>query len=76
MIRTVKDFPYVIVMPKSKKQWEVDAWCNEQFGPRWSAVRNRAGIWCCFWRGVNDPKGYDWFFKNESDAMMFALKWS
>ena len=78
MTRTARDFPYRLVMPKHQKQWEVDLWCKEQFGPRWSAVSNRAGVWCCFWIGTRageDSGKYEWLFEREADAILFSLRW-
>lgn len=73
--RASKDFPYVFKLPKMYNQWEASSWCEEQFGPRWSVVDNRQGVWCCFWRGRESPGMYEWYFKNERDALMFMLKW-
>ena len=78
MTRTARDFAYVVIMPKHRKQWEVDRWCVEQFGPRWSAVSNRAGVWCCFWIGTRAEENsgkYEWLFEREADAILFSLRW-
>lgn len=50
-------------------------WCLQQFGPRWEAVGNRSGTWCCFWNGHRSGRGYTWHFKREEDANWFALRW-
>ena len=52
-------------------------WCEQQFGQRWSAVDNRQGRWCCFWRGPRapDPARWEWLFEHEQDAVLFSLKW-
>lgn len=73
-----RDFRHTFKMPKFINQWQVNQWCEEHFGKRWSPVDNREGVWCCFWLGfrVEDYSGgYKWLFKNESDAMLFALRW-
>lgn len=71
------DFPYVLIIPKIKNQWEADKWCTEKFGKKWSVVDNREGVWRCFWRGFKSPGpgNYEWSFKNEQDAVLFALTW-
>lgn len=78
MTKSSSDFPYVFHLPKKKNQWEADAWCTEHFGERWSVIDNRQGVWCCFWRGFRSPGPgqYEWLFKNEQDAIMFALRWA
>ncbi len=76
MTRTSDQFPYQFTVPMRSKQWRADAWCTEKFGPRWSAVDNRGGTWCCFWSGRDNPGHYDWLFRNERDALLFLLRWS
>lgn len=76
MTKSSRDFPYILVLSKMKNQWEADAWCTEQFGPRWNIVDNREGVWCCFWRGRGNPGSYEWLFCNEKDATLFALRWA
>jgi hypothetical protein len=73
--KTSRDFVHTITLPKMKRQWEVDKWCTEQFGPRWEAVGYREGVWCCFWKGRSIPGSYEWLFANEQDANWFMLKW-
>lgn len=75
-MKTSGDFNHVVILPKHKKQWKIDLWCQEQFGPRWSVVSNREGVWCCFWVGTRDPGCYKWLFRYEKDAMLFLLRWS
>lgn len=74
---TADRFSYVIITPKKSttEHWEATAWCEQQFGPRWSVVDNRSGVWCCFWRGRGFPGQYEWMFHNEQDAILFTLKW-
>lgn len=75
-MKTARDFPYKFLIPKIRHQWEADTWCTQQFGKRWSVVDNREGVWCCFWSGGAMPGSYEWYFLNERDAMMFALRWA
>lgn len=70
-----RDFPYVFLIPKMKRQWEAIEWCTQQFGKEWSVTDNREGTWCCFWRGCHIPGSYEWYFQNEKDAMLFSLRW-
>lgn len=70
------EFVYKVTLPKFKEQWLVDKWCKEQFGPRWEAVGNRAGTWCCFWRGRSIPGSYEWLFSDEKQFAWFMLRWS
>jgi len=72
----VKDLPHQVIT--SKKIVEpAKRWCEEQFGERWVATRNRNGKWCVFWAGTRskNPGTYQWFFKNDKDAALFALRW-
>lgn len=75
MTRSCRDFPHQFLLPKTN-HWEADAWCTERFGKRWSAIDNRQGTWCCFWRGGDDTFTYEWFFEHEKDAVLFALRWA
>jgi hypothetical protein len=55
------------------------AWCEFQWGPRWSAVGNRQGTWAVFWLGFDKfTAGFDyqWWFETEAQQMLFTLKWS
>lgn len=72
------DFVHRVLMSKAKKQWEMNLWCQEQFGPRWEVTGNRSGRWCVFWRGLRDEDSstYEWLFVNEDDAMWFSLRWA
>lgn len=69
------DFPYQLTTG-CEQHWEATNWCEQQFGPRWSAVSNRSGEWCVFWGGVDSPRNYHWYFLNEQDVTMFVLRWS
>lgn len=77
MTKSSRDFPYVFLLSKNPDQWEMDKWCTEHFGKRWSVVDNRQGVWCCFWRGARSPGPgkYEWYFQNERDANWFILRW-
>lgn len=79
VIKTARNFPHRLIMPKGPNHWEADKWCRERFGKRWSVVDNRDGVWCCFWlgpRGGENAGKYEWFFLNKEDAILFALRWS
>lgn len=71
------DFVHQIQLSKIQHQWQVDQWCQEQFGPRWEATGNQSGRWCVFWRGLHqeDYSLYEWLFVNEADALLFVLRW-
>jgi hypothetical protein len=49
--------------------WPIDNWCLENIG-RWSADIDSTN-WT--WGGDNNKRIYQ--FRNEQDALMFALKW-
>ena len=51
-------------------------WCKDQFGPPWQAVDNRDGRWCFFWCGPRDHDYYRFQFREQADAVLFALRWS
>ena len=51
-------------------------WCAEQFGKRWEAGINRDGRWCCFWCGPRDHEHFRFHFRDQLDAVLFALRWS
>lgn len=52
-------------------------WCQERWGPRWSAIDYREGTWCCFWVGSRGPDAgkYVFHFETETQALEFALRW-
>ena len=52
------------------------SWCGDQFGPPWNAVDNRDGRWCFFWCGPRDHAYYRFHFRDQADAVLFALRWS
>ena len=55
-----------------------EAWCRDQWGPRWEVAGNRAGSWCVFWGGSVTlvPYRYQWWFATEQQQTLFMLKWS
>ena len=48
---------------------EIDAWCEQMFGPRHDKDTNPNGVWAREHKGIFN-------FKNESDRTAFILKWS
>lgn len=72
----MKELPYEVYISKTKHR-QAESWCSIQFGPRWSALDNRQGIWCVFWAGPRskNPGSYRYYFQNEQDAVLFSLKW-
>jgi hypothetical protein len=69
-----KAFPYRIDLSADNPYLIVCRWCEEQFGKQWG-LNNPNGIWT----GDILPRhiGYrDWYFKNEKDAVLFALRWA
>lgn len=66
--------PYKVTTRKLGQ--EAEEWCFNKIGPRWFAVGRKDGLWTAFWAGRDMPKNYHWYFKNEKDAFIFALRWS
>ena len=66
----MKELPYIV--NSIQPNYDAQQWCISSIGPRWSVLA-RTGKWTCFWRGPE--KRYQWYFKNENDAIMFALMW-
>ena len=74
----MKQLPYS-VDTGNKILYQAEAWCKEQWGPRWVAIGNREGTWCVFWGGHRVemlPSQYRWHFATEEQALWFKLKWS
>jgi hypothetical protein len=66
------------VLRASAHTAQAEAWCFDQWGERWSAISNREGRWCVFYRGTRTQEKhltYEWLFADEKDATMFALRW-
>lgn len=77
MTKNSREFPYKIILPGLKNQWNATQWCENKFGKCYSVIDNRNGVWCCFWLGPRSSiSGYEWLFLNEKDAILFALKWT
>lgn len=71
----MKQLPYG-VQTENKFVHRAVVWCEEQFGPRWEAIGNRAGTWCVFWSGRRTVEGcYQWWFETEQQKILFALRW-
>lgn len=82
----MKQLPYNIDTSK-KILYRAEAWCREQWGPRWEAVDNRSGTWCVFWGGNRVEMGkpfqldmvsnqYRWHFATEQQLTWFKLRWA
>lgn len=74
MTKSSREFPHKFLL-SDNNHWETTSWCNEHFGECWSVTGNRTGVWCCFWRGLESPGMYEWYFENEQDAARFVLRW-
>lgn len=60
----------------SREAAQAAQWCSLRFGLRYSPIDNRQGRWCCFWLGIRSSAGgYEWFFSDEQDAVLFSLRW-
>jgi hypothetical protein len=71
------DFVHRIRLSKIQHHWQMNQWCQEQFGPRWEATGNQSGRWCVSWLGLQeDYTVYEWLFVNEADALLFMLRWT
>lgn len=66
-----KAFPYRIDLSAYNPYPIVYEWCQEQFGRQWGS-NNPNGIWTEHPRHVGCR---EWYFKNEKDAVLFALMW-
>jgi hypothetical protein len=73
----MKDLPYKVITSKRVVE-QARQWCEQELGERWVATQNHNGRWCVFWAGFRskNPGTYEWFFEDEQDAMMFALRWT
>ena len=67
-----KTFPYRIVSSPHLTYLSMWEWCTEQFEKQWDCDYNPNGIWT----ELPHPGCRRWYFKNEKDAMLFALRWS
>ena len=66
--------PYTVRIHKTQSRKAMH-WCEQNLGPRWEAIGNKNGIWCCFWAGRDDYEHYNFYFLNERDMIWVALKW-
>jgi hypothetical protein len=57
------------------KSWHEVLIHQENFGNKWKAIDNRAGVWAVFWFGRDDFSTYRYIFANERDAALFILRW-
>lgn len=73
----MKDLPHKVITSK-KVFGSAKQWCEERLGPRWEATGYKQGRWCVFWSGIysKNPGTYEWFFENDKDAVLFALRWA
>jgi len=73
----MKDLPYKVVTSKRVVE-SAKEWCEQHLGQRWEATGYKQGKWCVFWAGFRskNPGTYEWFFENDKDAVMFALRWT
>ena len=69
----IKELPFTIVA--TKLSYDAEKWCQENLGERYFAIGRKTGNWTVFWNGVKDRYRYTWYFRNESDAMWFMLRW-
>ena len=72
----MKELPNTITLPRGQL-FDQQKWCEENIGARWGPISDRCGVWTVLWSGYqNDTRYYTWYFKNEKDAALFALRWS
>lgn len=73
----MKQLPYGVQTDK-KVHRPAEAWCREQWGPRWEVGGNREGTWTVFWTGnrMSTPNHYQWWFATEEQQLWFTLRWS
>ena len=69
-------FPYSVTLPITKED-EQEQWCRDYLGIRWGTIENYSGCRpSCWVRSRLSPTNNLWHFKNESDAILFSLRWS
>ncbi|MCX7594397.1 MAG: hypothetical protein N2235_11650 [Fischerella sp.] len=74
----MSDFPYSVAFDADHVRWcldQIDNWCEEKFGSKFSVTENKQGTWCVFWNGRKRPSQYRYFFINKENALWFALTW-
>ena len=69
-------FPYKITVDNNS-WWPADQWCEEMFGRKYSWSRFPDGRWSVnsVGLGMKHPAMLNFHFRNEEDAVIFALKW-
>lgn len=66
------DFPYKILVKRDTTDVDdIDSWCKQQFGPGGFHSQWDVGY------ADDSPYSYDlfYYFKQEKDAVLFALRW-
>jgi hypothetical protein len=60
-----------------KEVLERKSWCRENVGRRYD-MGTPEGVWDLTWMGPQKDygTGYMWKFREEKDAVLFALKWT
>ena len=73
----MRHLPYGVKTDK-KILHEAAAWCREQWGQRFEAVKHRDGTWCVLWAGPREnlPSQYQWWFETEEQLLLFTLRWT
>lgn len=75
VIKTCEDFEFKIRL-KMRKAWLARRWSRKTFGRQWCPVYNNKGVWNVFSDGGGGYESYySWHFKNQSDAVLFSLRW-
>jgi hypothetical protein len=75
-MRLEQELPYKITATKHNVHVATE-WCKEHIGKKWSVLHSEQdGVWTVFWEGPKNWDYYCWYFKNEKDAMWFALCWT
>ena len=64
------------IMIDDRKHVNAERWCRSNLGKRWQAIGYQEGLWACFWAGRDAHNLYRFCFAEETDAIVFALKWS
>lgn len=72
-LRIAAALPYTVNLSYETPILTVSNWCKDQFGKEWHSY-NPDGIWG-FINHHSISKGITWYFKNEKDAVLFALRW-
>jgi hypothetical protein len=72
-----KPLPHQVRITKRQHPYAAK-WCEQHLGAIQSFMYNESGLWCCSWAGLASPWGggdYIYYFANEHDATMFAMRW-